>query len=202
MGAHRHVQSGLHAVLSSHSFSQVCVSVFVPHLSLCACTFLLLLSLLPPPPFPSTHNNPPGTEMGMHVTSHTFIDPEALLAEIEQSADLLTHGLTCERGERVLQGVGFPLPAASAGCPSLLTFAPSQLLCSQCLLLTPMLTPPLRTDAAAACAPSLPPTPPPHPTPHSRGSCWQPGDGAPHQPAAARRHARGARVCAGPAEPP
>lgn len=37
-----------------------------------------------------------GTEMGMHVTSQTFIDPEALLQEIEQSADMLTHGLVCE----------------------------------------------------------------------------------------------------------
>jgi hypothetical protein len=34
--------------------------------------------------------------MGMHVTSQTFIDPEALLQEIEQSADMLTHGLVCE----------------------------------------------------------------------------------------------------------
>ena len=34
--------------------------------------------------------------MGMHVTSQTFIDPEALLQEIEQSADMLTHGLVCK----------------------------------------------------------------------------------------------------------
>lgn len=34
--------------------------------------------------------------MGMHVSSHTFIDPEALLEEITQSADMLTHGLVCE----------------------------------------------------------------------------------------------------------
>lgn len=41
--------------------------------------------------------------MGMHVSTHTFIDPEALLEEITQSADLLTHGLVCkyEMSERV-----------------------------------------------------------------------------------------------------
>lgn len=34
-----------------------------------------------------------GHDMGMHVNSHTFIDPEVLMQEIELSADMLTHGL-------------------------------------------------------------------------------------------------------------
>eukprot|EP00879_Flechtneria_rotunda_P030256 GHRR01032864.1.p1 GENE.GHRR01032864.1~~GHRR01032864.1.p1 ORF type:complete len:252 (+),score=57.93 GHRR01032864.1:312-1067(+) len=37
-----------------------------------------------------------GTDMGLHVNSHTFIDPEALLEEVEKSADFLTHGLVSE----------------------------------------------------------------------------------------------------------
>jgi hypothetical protein len=47
--------------------------------------------------------NAPGTEMGLHVTSHTFIDPEVLLDEFEKSADLLTHGLTCEWASHACQ---------------------------------------------------------------------------------------------------
>jgi hypothetical protein len=34
--------------------------------------------------------------MGMHVYSHTYICPLALLQEISQSADMLTHGLVCK----------------------------------------------------------------------------------------------------------
>jgi hypothetical protein len=41
--------------------------------------------------------------MGLHVTSHTFIDPEVLLDEFEKSADLLTHGLTCEWASHACQ---------------------------------------------------------------------------------------------------
>ncbi|KAF8055392.1 hypothetical protein HT031_006759 [Scenedesmus sp. PABB004] len=32
-------------------------------------------------------------EVGMHSNSHTFIDPEVLLQEVERAADMLTHGL-------------------------------------------------------------------------------------------------------------
>jgi hypothetical protein len=37
-----------------------------------------------------------GTDMGMHTHSHTFIDPDVLMKEIELSADMLTHGLVSE----------------------------------------------------------------------------------------------------------
>lgn len=37
-----------------------------------------------------------GTDMGIHVNTHTFIDPDVLLKEIEMSADMLTHGLVSE----------------------------------------------------------------------------------------------------------
>jgi hypothetical protein len=43
----------------------------------------------------TTHNHT-GTEMGLHVSSQTFIDPEVLLEEFALSADMLTHGLVCE----------------------------------------------------------------------------------------------------------
>lgn len=34
-----------------------------------------------------------GTDMGIHSHSHTYIDPDVLMQEIEMSADMLTHGL-------------------------------------------------------------------------------------------------------------
>jgi hypothetical protein len=37
-----------------------------------------------------------GTDMGIHTHSHTFIDPDVLMQEIELSADMLTHGLVSE----------------------------------------------------------------------------------------------------------
>jgi hypothetical protein len=37
-----------------------------------------------------------GHYLGMHVNSHTFIDPEVLMQEIELSADMLTNGLVSE----------------------------------------------------------------------------------------------------------
>lgn len=37
-----------------------------------------------------------GTDMGIHSHSHTYIDPDVLMQEIEMSADMLTHGLVSE----------------------------------------------------------------------------------------------------------
>lgn len=37
-----------------------------------------------------------GHDIGMHVHSHTFIDPEVLMGEVELAADMLTHGLVSE----------------------------------------------------------------------------------------------------------
>jgi hypothetical protein len=54
-----------------------------------------------------------GTDMGMHTHTHTFIDPEVLMKEIELSADMLTHGLVSEYLDVVM--LGFDLLGVISG---------------------------------------------------------------------------------------
>ena len=46
-----------------------------------------------------------GAEIGMHMNSHIYLDPAALLEEVAEAAETLTHGLTGKLGFE--EGLGF-----------------------------------------------------------------------------------------------